>query len=59
MICKLWKSQNRFLFPADLPDPFWLDTYFDNETGQYRFSHSKDLVSEFDFIQPMVSLFSN
>ena len=45
--------------PVEIPDPFWLDTYFDNETEEYRFSHSKDLISEFDFIEPMVGLFSN
>ena len=44
---------------VEIPDPFWLDTYFDNETGEYRFSHSNDLISEFDFIEPMVGLFSN
>ena len=45
--------------PIAIPDPFWLDTYFDNETEEYRFSHSNDLISEFDFIEPMVGLFSN
>ena len=44
---------------VEIPDPFWLDTYFDNETEEYRFSHSNDLISEFDFIEPMVGLFSN
>ena len=34
---------------------FWMDTYFDNESEEYRFSYSNDFVSDFDFIEPMVS----
>ena len=48
-------------FAADpiFENHFWMDTYFDNETEEYRFSHSNDLVSDFGFIVPEVSLLLN
>ena len=43
-------------FIDDLTKMFWLDTYFDNETRAFKFSHSNDLVLDFTFIEPKVSL---
>ena len=51
-----------FYFEADPVDfwigtRFWMDTYFDNETEEYRFSHSNDFLYDFHFIEPAVSFY--
>ena len=41
---------------VNMATEFWLDTYFDNEAGEFRFSHSDDLLSDFSFIEPEVNM---